>query len=285
MLFVDASSTGIGFTLAQIQNGKEVVISYNGRGLNQAEQNYSTTEREALALVEGIKKFQPYLHNHKFTVVTDHSSLRWLMNVKDASGRLARWALLLQQYDFNIVHRPGRIHGNADCLSRRPYDSCEMSSLKKEEPRTPHTQEMQRRDPELAVMIDFLENDILPTNDKDARKILLTSDNFYIGQDGLLYHIDFNRRRNARESFSQLVVPAALRFEILSNVHDHIAGAHFGLNKTFSKLKQRYWWIGMFKDVEHWVKSYVECSMRKSSRNSKKAPLLPIPVEGAFDSA
>ena len=53
LLFVDASSTGIGFTLAQIQNGKEVVISYNGRGLNQAEQNYSTTEREALALVKG----------------------------------------------------------------------------------------------------------------------------------------------------------------------------------------------------------------------------------------
>ena len=185
MLFVDASSTGIGFTLAQIQNGKEVVIAYNGRGLNQAEQNYSTTEREALALVEGIKKFQPYLHNRNFTVVTDHSSLRWLMNVKDASGRLARWALLLQQYDFNIVHRPGGNHGNADCLSRRPYDSCEISSLKKEEPQTPHTQEMQRRDPELAEMIDFLENDILPTNDN---------------------HLDFNRRHNARESFSQLVV-------------------------------------------------------------------------------
>ena len=70
LLFVDASSTGIGFTLAQIQNGKEVVIAYNGRGLNQAEQNYSTTEIEALALVAGIKKFQSYLHNHKFTLVT-----------------------------------------------------------------------------------------------------------------------------------------------------------------------------------------------------------------------
>ena len=198
MLFVDASSTGIGFTSAQIQNGKEVAIAYNGRVLNQAEQNYSTTEREALALVEGIKKFQPYLHNRKFTVVTDHSSLCWLMNVKDASGRLAKWALLLQHYDFNIVHRPGRIHVNADCLSRRPYDSCEISSLKKEEPQTPHTQEMQRRDPELAAMIDFLENDILPINDKYARKILLKSHNFYIGQDGLLYHIDFNRGRNAR---------------------------------------------------------------------------------------
>ena len=69
-------------------------------------------------------------------------------------------ALLLQQYDFNIVYRPGRIHGNADCLSRRPYDSFEIRSLKKEEPQTPHTPEMQRRDPELATMIDFLKNDI-----------------------------------------------------------------------------------------------------------------------------
>ena len=91
-------------------------------------------------------------------------------------------------------------------------------------------------------MIDFLENDILPATDKDARKILLTSENIYIGPDDLLYHIDFNRRRNARESFSLLVVPAALRFEIRSNVHEHIAGAHFGLNKTFSKLNPGYWW-------------------------------------------
>ena len=86
LLFVDASSTGIGFTLAQIQQGKEVVIAYNGRGLNQAEKNYSITEKEPLALIEGVRKFQPYLHDRKFTVVTaDHSSLRWLLNVKSNS--------------------------------------------------------------------------------------------------------------------------------------------------------------------------------------------------------
>ena len=131
--------------------------------MNKAEQNYSTTEREALALVEGVKKFQPYLHNCNSTVGTDHSSLRWLMNVKNASGRLARWALLLQQYDFNIVHRPGRIHGNADCLSRRRYDFCEMSLLKKEEPQTHHTREMQRRDLELPreKFIDSLGHQVL----------------------------------------------------------------------------------------------------------------------------
>ena len=284
LLFVDASSTGIGFTLAQEQNGKEVVIAYNGRGLNQAEKNYSTTEREALALVEGIKKFQPYLFGRKFTVITDHSSLRWLMNVKDATGRLARWSLLLQQYNFEVVHRPGKAHSNADSLSRRPYEfSADVSSLQKEDNQEAKTRELQRRDPELSEIIDFLENDVVPLNEKSARKLLLTSETFYMGKDGLLYHLDQNQKRNSHDVFSQLVIPQALRFEVLSNVHDHVSGGHFGVHKTFQKVKQRYWWKRMFKDVEHWCKSCQDCSMRKSPRNSKKAPLLPIPVENAFD--
>ena len=284
LLFVDASSTGIGFTLAQEQNGKEVVVAYNGRGLNQAEKNYSTTEREALALVEGIKKFQPYLFGRKFTVITDHSSLKWLMNVKDATGRLARWPLLLQQHNFDIIHRPGREHSNADSLSRRPYEtSSGLSSLQKEESQFAKTRELQRRDPDLSEIIDFLESDVLPLNDRRAQRILLTSETFYIGQDGLLYHLDQNRKRNSHDAFSQLVIPQSLKFEVLSNIHDHVSGAHFGIHKTFQKVKQRYWWKGMFKDVEHWCKSCQDCSMRKSPRNSKKAPLLPIPVENAFD--
>ena len=158
---------GIGFTLAQKHNGKEVVIAYNGRGLKKAEKNYSTTEREALALVEGIKKFQPYLFGRKFTVITDHSSLRWLMNVKDATGRLARWSLLLHQYNFEVIHRPGKVHSNADSLSRRPYEfSADVSSFQKEDPQEAITRELQRRDPELSVIIDFLENDVLPLNEK-----------------------------------------------------------------------------------------------------------------------
>ena len=142
---------------------------------------------------------------------------------------------------------------------------------------------MQRRDVELSEIIDFLESDVLPFDDHAARKVLFTSSTFYVGRDGLLYHLDSKRRTNSYDSFSQLVVPASLRFEILSNVHDHVSGAHFGVHKTFDKIKQRYWWKGMYKDVEHWCKSCTECSTRKSPRNSKKAPLLPIPVEGAFD--
>ena len=159
------------------------------------------------------------------------------MNIKDASGRLARWALLLQQYDFEIVHRPGKVHGNADSLSRRPYVTSEFNSLQREDPQVSKTREMQRRDVELSEIIDFLESAVLPFDDHAARKVLLTSNAFYVGRDGLLYHLDSKRRSNSYDSFSQLVVPASLRFEILSNVHDHVSGVHFGVHKTFDKIK------------------------------------------------
>ena len=123
----------------------------------------------------------------------------------------------------------------------------------------------------------------MPSNDAKARKIFLGSDSFYITQDGLLYHLKRNQKRSKRDAFSQLVVSQSMKYEILSNVHNHVAGAHFGVHKTFQKLKQRCWWPSMFKDVEHWSKSCVDCAMRKSPRNTKRAPLLPLPVDGAFD--
>ena len=119
----DASDDALGMVLGQIQNGREVVVSYSGRKLLPAEKNYSVTEREALAAVVGVKYFQPYLYGRKFTIHTDHNAVRWLMKIREPTGRLARWALLLQQYDFEIVHRSGKSNGNADALSRREYDS------------------------------------------------------------------------------------------------------------------------------------------------------------------
>ena len=168
-------------------------------------------------------------------------------------------------------------------MSRRPYENCQLSALQHEDPQIAKIRELQRRDPELSEMIDFLESDNLPFSDKKARNILLTSDRFYLDKDGLLYHLDRNQKLSARDSFSQLVVPQSMKFEILSNVHDHVSGAQFGTHKTFHKLKQRYWWKGMFLDTDHWCKLCTECSMRKSPRNSKKAPLLPLPVANAFE--
>ena len=128
-LHTDASSTGIGFALCQSQGGRNRAIAYGGRDLNPAERNYSTTELEALAVVEGIKKFCNYLYGQKFTIYTDHNALRWLMSIKDPNGRLARWALFIQQYDFTIVYKAGSENSDADALSRRCYTTTLASQL------------------------------------------------------------------------------------------------------------------------------------------------------------
>ena len=113
-----ASDTGLGVVVTQVQNVEERVIAYASSILNKAERNYSTTEKECLAVVWAISKFRYYLEGYRFTVITDHSSLRWLCNLRNPTGRLARWSLDLLEYDFKIVHRKAAMHPVPDALSR-----------------------------------------------------------------------------------------------------------------------------------------------------------------------
>ena len=101
----DASATAIGGVLIQINvEEEEHPIVYFSRVLITAERNYTTTKRELLGLIHGIKKMRTYLEGYKFVAVTDHIALKYLRNLKEPTGRLARWALELQQSDFEIVH-------------------------------------------------------------------------------------------------------------------------------------------------------------------------------------
>ena len=124
VLDTDASDTAIGGVLSQNIDGKERVIAFASRTLTKSERRYCVTRKELLALVHFVKYFRHYLYRKDFTARTDHGSLRWLANFKNPEGQLARWLEILSSYSMKIEHRPGRLHRNADGLSRRPCNQC-----------------------------------------------------------------------------------------------------------------------------------------------------------------
>ncbi|GFW10876.1 retrovirus-related Pol polyprotein from transposon 17.6 [Trichonephila clavipes] len=215
-IHTDASGYGIGAVLVQIQNNVEKVIAYASRTLTKAEKNYSTTERECLAIVWATNKFRPYIFGKHFTVVTDHHSLCWLMNLKDPSGRLARWALRLQEHDFDVKYKTGKKHSDADALSRNPVE---------EETETP--------DKFLAVT----------TNGK----LWLP------------------------------VIPKHLRADILRHFHDAPTAGHLGFAKTYDRIRKRFYWPGMYRNVVRYVMHCREWQRRKSVPQRPPGRLVPIP--------
>jgi hypothetical protein len=124
ILDVDASDVAIGAELLQIQDEQEKVIAYGSQSLNAAQRRYCTTRKELLALVVFLNHFRFYLLGRYFLVRTDHNSLTWLMRFKHLQGQLARWLEAISQFDFRIVHRAGKMHGNADGLSRSSSEEC-----------------------------------------------------------------------------------------------------------------------------------------------------------------
>ncbi|KAJ8349608.1 hypothetical protein SKAU_G00247380 [Synaphobranchus kaupii] len=132
----DASNTGVGAILSQEDEDDERVVAYYSRALGKAERNYCVTRRELLAVVRALHHFRPYLQGSDFLLRTDHASLTWLLNFKDPEGQVAlQVALQLQGYDFEIQHRAGRLHGNADALSCRPCAAQECRYCSRQEER------------------------------------------------------------------------------------------------------------------------------------------------------
>jgi hypothetical protein len=87
-----------GAILGQLDdNGKEYVCAYASRLLKKEECNYGITEKECLGVLLAVKHFRVYLYGRKFTIITDHSALLWLMNINDPTGKLARWSVLTNE--------------------------------------------------------------------------------------------------------------------------------------------------------------------------------------------
>jgi Reverse transcriptase (RNA-dependent DNA polymerase). len=123
-LHTDWSNHGIGAVLGQKDDdGNEYLCACISRSLNKHEKNYPSYKGELLALTWAVKTFRQHLHGTHFTIVTDHQPLLWLMKARDLTGQYSRWQMMLQEYDFAVIHRPGVKHNNADVLSRFPQKS------------------------------------------------------------------------------------------------------------------------------------------------------------------
>ncbi|GFV60721.1 retrovirus-related Pol polyprotein from transposon 17.6 [Trichonephila clavipes] len=245
-IHTDASGYGIGAVLVQIQNNVEKVIAYASRTLTKAEKNYSTTERECLAIVWATNKFRPYIFGKHFTVVTDHHSLCWLMNLKDPSGRLARWALRLQEHDFDVKYKTGKKHSDADALSRNPVE-----------------EETETSDKFLAVTTS-MNLAMEQKKDQDLAKLKLLSNSSKNEEfrfiDGILCRKNFD----PDGKLWLPVIPKHLRADILRHFHDAPTAGHLGFAKTYDRIRKRFYWPGMYRNVVRYVMHCRECQRRKS---------------------
>ena len=114
----DASDFAVGAVLSQNHDDGEHPVAYESRKMNTAEGNYLTHERELLAVIHALRTWRHYLSSKKFIVVTDHYSLQYLRTQPNLSKRQARWLDFVAEFDFGIVHSPGKSNVVADALSR-----------------------------------------------------------------------------------------------------------------------------------------------------------------------
>ncbi len=125
ILDTDASLYSIGGVLSQLIDGKEKVISYASKTLSATERAYCTTKRELMAVKQFLQHFDCYLNGNQFILRTDHSSIKFMYEMRDPSAQYQRWLMVMSSYDTLVVHRAEKKHLNADGMSRRPRVLCD----------------------------------------------------------------------------------------------------------------------------------------------------------------
>ena len=238
----DASNFAIGAVLTQEGDDGEHPVVYISRVLNSAEKNYTTTEKECLAVVWAIKKLRPYLEGYSFKVITDHSALKWLRNLKEPTGRLARWALEMQQWDFEIEHRKGAMHHVPDALSRG-FETAE----------------------EEVAAFEMIRDRWYLERVEDVKKFPKKFASWKV-EDEMLYR--YKREElldpvtNDEEGW-KLVVPEEYRERILRDAHREPSSGHLGIEKTYDRIAREYYWPGAWYDVQNFVRECPECQQYK----------------------
>jgi len=293
ILDCDASETAIGAVLSQVQNGEERPICYASQLYNRHEKNYNVTRKELLAVVTFVKKFRQYLLGRPFTVRTDHAALRWLKHTPEPIGQQARWLEILEEYDYSIVHRPGRLHSNADSLSRREPPETPPSAVRTATVDNGTSQQPSRNfspadwaagqqaDAQIGFVYQLLRTNAPAPSPQDVAhlgaevKVLCAQlDRLTLTADGVMCR-RFQDNKSGVE-FLQKIVPPPLRRDIASDMHKGLNGGHLGLRRAKAALQKRFYWPGWAHDVRLAKRLCEQCGRHHQPQTKHQGPLQPF---------
>ena len=307
ILDTDASGIAVGAVLSQKQDDQEVVLAYMSKSLTPAEVNYCVTRKEMLAVVTAVKTWRPYLLGRKVLLRTDNSAVAWAKRIKEPVGQMARWLQELGCLDLEEQHRPGRVHWNADALSRRTSTPChqchredgncnvkDVSEISCNaavtEDESTNEEEGMELEPEWTVeelkieqeldeniksVLKFMQNGIKPTwseisSESEQVKTLVSMWDRLVLRDGLLFRKFF--KDDGEDYHLQLILPQIKVQRLLEMAHDDPLGGHFGFDRTLKKLGA-YYWVGMRKDVKSYCARCEPCMSRKPKTKHHRAPM------------
>ena len=271
-LYCDASANGVGACLVHVMDdNSEKPVAYASRTLTKSEVAYAQIEREALALVFGVRRFHQYLYGRPFMLVTDHRPLCKIFGSKEgiptmAAARMQRWAITLSAYQYTIEHIKGTSNQCADCMSRLPMMK-------------------QSRDSAEKIHIVVQTNDLPVTASKIAKETVRDSQ-LSIVMKAIRYgrwptnsSVDVNPFYKRRHELSivdgcilwgtRVVIPKTFHRLLLQELHC----SHLGMSRMKSLARSYFWWPRLDSEIEELSRNCVECTA--ASRNPPKAPAHP----------
>lgn len=255
VLRTDASAVGIGAVLSQRDtNGRLVPCAYFSKRFSSAESRYDVREQELLALVAAVRHWSEFLTPREFCIQTDHSNLKWLFTQKDLTGRLARWALSLQDLKFRIVHVPGSTLGDADMLSRVMP---KVGAIRKD----------------LPVQVSLPSLDEVRAAQQAVAESLTRSITLPIVRDAGVSYVIVDKRRVP-------ILPETLREQYVAACHE--LHGHPGWQRTLQRLRRAVYWPGMAQHVRKFVANCLECR-KTAPRPRRHGKMGDVPVGRPFD--